>query len=188
MTTGTFSALLLVVAGALIAFLSNFLIERHKERTAMTHRWDESLRVMCSDFAGTARELIFLSRQLSGRTDEDIHRQLNKVHLHLRALTHQIRLLGNREVQFTAQLVLHHAYAVRMVIGENKPDDRGGIYEEPPGERYNAALMSFYKSVRKQLKVEDPEDIPPFDIPLSERGLKLDEEGKMPSPDETSSL
>jgi hypothetical protein len=75
-----------------------------------------------------------------------------------------------------------------MVIGESKPDDRGGVYEEPPAERYNAALMRFYKSVRKQLKVEDPEDIPSFDIPLSERGLKLDEGGEMPSHGEASSL
>ncbi len=178
MSVATFSALILVVAGAVIAFLSNYLMERHKERSAMAHRWDESLRLLCSDFARTARELLQLSRQLNGSADEDTRRQLDEVHLRLRALTHQIKLLGNREVQLAAQLVLHHGYAVRMVVGEKKPDDRGGTYKEPPEDRYKAALMSFYKAARKQLRVEDPEDIPPIDISPGDLGLRLEEGGE----------
>ena len=102
-------------------------MERHKERRAMAHRWDDSLRMLCSNFAGTARELLDLSRRLGRSADEDTRRQLDEVQLPLRALTYQIRLLGDREVQLAAQLMLYHGYAVRMIVGEQKPDDRGGV-------------------------------------------------------------
>ena len=74
--------------------------------------------------------------------------------------------------------MLYHGYAVRMVIGEKKSDDREGVYKELPEDRYKAALMSFYKAVRKQLRVADPEDIPPLDISPPDRELSLEGEGE----------
>jgi hypothetical protein len=143
-------------------------------------RLDDSLRELCSDFAGTARELLHLARRVERSSDKELHRKrIDDVHLRLRSLNEQIRLLANRDVQRTAQFVVHHGYAVREVIAEKRPDERSAIYGKPVEVRYLEAVREFYKAVRKQLGVPDAEELASFeaasDDPLAENREKGDD-------------
>lgn len=126
-------------------------------------RLDDSLRVLCSDFAAAARELLHLARRLQRSSNPGAQRKrIDDVHLRVRSLNEQIRLLANREVQRTAQTVVHHAYAVRAVIAEQRPDERFAVYGEPVNTRYLDAVRDFYKAVRKQLGVPEAEELAPL--------------------------
>lgn len=128
-------------------------------------RLEESLRGLCSDFAAAARELLHLSRRLERSSNKEVQRKrIDDVHLRLRSLNEQIRLLADREVQRTAQFVVHHGYAVREVIAEKRPDKRFAIYGKPVEARYLDAVRDFYKAVRKQLGVPDAEELAPYEV------------------------
>ncbi len=128
-------------------------------------RLDESLRELCSDFAAAARELLHLSRRLERTPDKESQRKrIDDVHLRLRSLNEQIRLLANREVQRTAQFVVHHGYAVREVMAEKQPDKRFATYKKPVEERYQDAVRDFYRAARKQLGVPDAEELASFEV------------------------
>jgi hypothetical protein len=128
-------------------------------------RLDDALRVAASDFVAAARELLHLSRRLERSSDKDTQqKRIDDVHVQLRSLNGQIRLLANPEVQHNARLVVHHAYAVRAVIAEKKPDERLDAHGKPVEERYQDALEDFYRAVRKQLGVPEAESLSPSEI------------------------
>lgn len=134
---------------------------------------DDSLRVLCSEFAVAARELLHLSRRLERSSDKDAQQQrIDDVHLRLRSLYEQIQLLGNREMQVTAHLVRRHAYSVRSVIAEKKPDERLAKYGKPVEPRYMEAVRDFYRAARKRLDVPEPEDVAVFEDAPSERSAE----------------
>ncbi len=164
MNSGTVLATLIpVLAGALIGLVPAYLIERRRERSALAIRWDMSLYTLCADFTVAIRQMLLESEEAGVITDPIMRRQmqeqLDEHRVKLRTLQEQIRLLGSSELQTTARLVLHHAYAVRTVA-LGGPDPRAVEYPDTdPRDRLNAAIRGFYVAARKQLRVKYPLDI-----------------------------
>jgi hypothetical protein len=170
--TQLFGTLLPLVAGAAIGFVPTYLVERRKERTVMLTRWDASLFTLSSELAESARHLLHLAQHVYGdgeriAPDERVVllQDIDRAHARLRTLAAQIPLLAGRDVQLQARLVVHHAFAVRLVLVEREPDPRATTYPgtDPVG-RFNAALAGFYVAVRRQLNVRDPEQVAPLQV------------------------
>jgi len=158
-------SLLLVVVGAAVAFLSNYLTERRKERSAFQTRRDASLFTLSADFAAAARELVHLVMQVDDGVEPrpDAHK-IDAARLRLRTLMEQIRLLGGIEVQTAARLVVRHVYAMRVVLVDGGPDPRADEFPGVgPQERVHRALREFYVAVRRQLQVADADQLASLD-------------------------
>ncbi len=167
-------ALVPVVAGAAIGLIPAYLIERRRERSTLAVRWDMSLYQLCAEFTVSVRQMIAGAEQTGLVSDPIVRRQrqeqLDEFRVRLRTLQEQIRLLGNSELQSSARLVLHHAYAVRTVA-LGGPDPRADDYPgTDPRERLNASIRGFYVAARKQLRVDHPLDVSPDEI-IPERPL-----------------
>jgi hypothetical protein len=167
-------ALVPVVVGAAIGLVPAYLLERRRERSALAVRWDMSLYQLCAEFTVSVRHMIAEAEQTGATSDAMMRRQrqeqLDEHRVRLRTLQEQIRLLGNSELQTSARLVLHHAYAVRTVsLGGADPraEDYPGT---DPRERLNTSIRGFYVAARKQLRVEHPLDVSPDEV-IPERPL-----------------
>lgn len=161
-TAGTVvgSAILLAL-GAAIGFVPTFLLERSKQRHALRTRWDVPLYELCGQFLSVTRTLVHLAKHLDRSPDQDATaRTLDARHAELRGLYEQLRLLGNRRVQETARVVIHHGYAVRAVA-EGSTDMRAKDYPGlTPEARVKAAVKEFVVAVRGQLGVARADDVP----------------------------
>jgi len=136
--------------GAVLGFFSKYLVEVLGRRHEIRTRWDAELLRLGIQFSRTARNLL---------TDAESGRPVDDEHAQLRALSEQLRLIGNAEVQKTSRSVIHHAYAVRG-MAEGKIDLHAANYPgRSPRERYLDALDGFYIACRKQLRVSRPADV-----------------------------
>lgn len=165
---GLLTTLIPVMAGAAIGFLPAYFIERRRERSTLAIRWDMSLYTLCADFTVAVRQMLLAAERTGVITDPLMRRerqeQLDEHRVRLRTLQEQIRLLGNSDLQSTARLVLHHAYAVRTVAlggADPRAEDYPGT---DPRDRLNVAIRGFYVAARKQLRVKAPTDISPDEI------------------------
>lgn len=152
-----------VIGGATIGFLPSYLQERRRERAALLTRWDTTLYELCAEFTSAARELLYIAEQptrnTAGGRDATTGR-IGAAHLRLRTSYEQIRLLGSRELQAAADRARHHAYSLRVVAeGGGDPHAGEAGYETPPNRRLRGALPAFYAAARRQLRVQDPEDV-----------------------------
>jgi hypothetical protein len=165
---GLLTTLIPVLAGAAIGVVPAYLIERHRERSALAVRWDMSLYALCADFTVAVRQMLLAAERTGIVADPIMRRerqeQLDEHRVRLRTLQEQIRLLGNSELQSTARLVLHHAYAVRTVALGGADPRREDYPGTDPRDRLNAAIRGFYVAARKQLRVKAPADISPDEI------------------------
>jgi hypothetical protein len=165
-TSQLLSTLVPLVVGALIGFIPTYLLELRRERNALRTRWDEPLLNLSKDFTDSARQLLHLSRRFHRSSDPE--QQMDKIddqHRRLRGLSDQIHLLGSKDVQAAAMLVRHHAYAVRAVLAEGRPDRRAKDYPgTTPESRFQEALLGFYVAVRVQLRVTAPREMSPYEV------------------------
>lgn len=140
--------------GALIGFFSKATVEYVGRRHQLRTRWDAELLKLSIEFSKTARYL--LNNAENGLPVEEYHGRL-------RALSEQVRLLGDARVQKTSRSVIHHAYAVRGVA-EGKADKHALHYNNrSPRDRYLDALDQFYIACRRQLRVRRPDDVERYD-------------------------
>jgi len=151
----------LLIAAAGVGFVPTFLIERYKRRHAMLTRWDEPFLQLCSEFASSVRNFLHLvqrRREIKGTAELAAHDlRIDEEHSRVRSLSEQIRLLGNRRVQFESRTTVHHAYAVRSVAkGEADPHPE---YEVDPEDRLVNSLTAFFIAARVQLRVAEAEQV-----------------------------
>lgn len=125
-------------AGAAIGFFAKVIVEYLSRRHQLHTRWDAELLRLSIEFSAAGRALL---------NDAEAGKTVNAHHDRLRAISEQLRLIGNAEVQKTSRSVVHHAYAVR--------DD----VRRDPRDRYLAALDGFYIACRRQLRVRRPDDV-----------------------------
>ncbi|MFC5185905.1 hypothetical protein [Actinomadura harenae] len=164
LTTQAALTVLPVTAGALIGFVPAYLMERRREREALRKRWDEPMHQLCSETVVRVRKILHgRNRVKHAGADRDavLHEMEDEYH-ELRLLVEQIRLLGTRDLQVAARMMLRHSYAVLAETRE-EPDPRADEYAEPPYERLVDAVQRFRIEARKQLSVETPEEIAPED-------------------------
>src|SRR5690348_7779420 len=100
-----------LVLGAALGFVPTYLIERAKQRAQLSTRWDTELYRLCAEFASTVRQMMHATGRLAGEpgeklgpaspgTDQEKQRQLvDDLHVRVRALREQVRLIGCLEVQ-----------------------------------------------------------------------------------------
>jgi hypothetical protein len=170
--TQLFGTLLPLVAGAAIGFVPTYLVERRKERTTLLTRWDASLFALSSELAESARHFLHLAQNVHYDGDRiaageraGLLEEIDRAHARIRTLAAQIPLLGSREVQMQARLVVHHAFSVRQVLVEGASDPRAETYPGThPVGRLNAELAGFYVAGRRQLNVRDPENVAPLEL------------------------
>ncbi|WP_040829689.1 hypothetical protein [Nocardia jiangxiensis] len=163
MSTSTASPIVavgLLIAGAAIGFIPTYLLEPSKQRHALRTRWDVPLFELCKQFTGTSRQLVHLATRVDETDDNAAQLSLiEEKHRELRALFEQLRLIGGKQLQESARLIIHHCYAVRAVA-EGKPDPRATDY---PGMTPTAPVadvtQAFYTAARNQLGVRDPDII-----------------------------
>lgn len=161
MTYNAFSALLPVVAGAIIGFIPALLLQKRMQKHELITRWDSALLAASVDLVDAARRTEHLADQIEkGRTDADHQQHYDEVHQQVRVSLEKIRLLGNAEVQIAARNVLRSVYSRRLVVrGEKDPyaEEYGNIH---PSDRLREHLFVFYKAVRRQLRVRNALDVP----------------------------
>jgi len=144
------SILIPAAIGAVLGFLSKNLVEVLGRRHQIRTRWDAQLLKLSIQFSETARFLL---------TDAENGLPVQGRHDSLRAISEQLRLIGNAEVQKTSRSVIHHAYAVRGEA-EGRVDLHAARYGgRGPRERYLDALDGFYIACRRQLRVRRPADV-----------------------------
>lgn len=162
MTQTTLLPLVLVLAGAVVGFLPTTITQVLQERGVKRSRWDLPLYELASDFARTVRSFTHLAQRLDRSPDQaETLRRLDEQHERLRGLTEQLRILGRQSVQITAREVQRHAFALRRVA-EGQPDGRIAEFPETtPDQRVFSSLEDFYKAVRRQLQVTNPDDVAP---------------------------
>lgn len=162
-------AVVLIVLGAAVGYVPAYLTQRRseqaqakRERDALLRRWDPALSVLCGDFAATVRRYVHLVQRLNRAADRAAQvERIDEQHQQLRALTEQLRLLGDRDVQVRAHSVQKHAYALR-VVAEGGVDKRAADYpDKTPDKRVFEALYEFYVAARRQLQVPNPDDVDP---------------------------
>ncbi|MEV5570618.1 hypothetical protein AB0L06_11245 [Spirillospora sp. NPDC052269] len=109
-----------------------------------------------------ARKILYGRNQVkySSGDPEGVLRKLEDDCKELPLLVEQIRLLGTKDLQVAARLMLRHAYAVRLEARGEK-DPRADEYSKNPYERLVDAVQRFRIEARKQLRVESPEEIAP---------------------------
>ncbi|WP_157429618.1 hypothetical protein [Actinomadura oligospora] len=160
MTTQAALTVLPVTAGALIGFVPTYLMERRREREALRKRWDEPMHQLCSETVVCVRKILYGRNQVKySDADKDVVlSEMEDDYQRLPLLVEQIRLLGTRDLQVAARLMLRHAYAVRLEA-RGEPDPRADEYSKIPYERLVDAVQQFRVEARKQLRVETPEEI-----------------------------
>jgi len=127
-------------AGAIIGFVAKVVIEYLGRRHQVRTRWDAELLRLSIDFSKTGRYL--LNHVEAGvPADAELDR--------LRAISEQLRLIGNADVQQTSRTVVHHGYSVRS----------SKTLSRPKRDTYLASLDSFYIACRRQLRVPKPTDV-----------------------------
>jgi hypothetical protein len=153
-----------VLLGAALAVLPAYYVERRRERTALVTRWDTSLYTLCAEFTSAVRLLLYLAERTPAPKDSEIHyKEFDDAQIRLRALSEQIRLIGNLDVQRAARIVQHHSWSVREEALTGA-DPHEGDYSLPAKLRLRAALFEFYTAARTQLRVADPRGVVPDDI------------------------
>jgi hypothetical protein len=134
-------------------------------------RWDVRLHTACSDFAATAHRLGRLSQRITEPdTRDEVRRtlidQIYDEHANLRSLMEQIWLLSGPDLQRASRMVIRNAVAVRsFAIDGTDPFDQE--FGASPQERLSDAIVTFYRSARKQLQVDQPDDLALRDPPRS---------------------
>jgi hypothetical protein len=157
-------AILLLVLGAIAGFASKYVIDLLRRRHDIQTRWDTQLFEASAAFALAGRTLLHYAERAQG-SDQRYRSDLERVdeeHARMRALSEQLRLIGDSAVQRTARTVVHHAYSVRG-LAEGKPDVHAQRYGSPPRERYLTSLDAFYRACRHQLRVAHPDDVSRYD-------------------------
>ncbi len=156
-------ALLSAILGAALGFASKYVVDAVRRRHELRTRWDAGLFQIAADFAREARELLNAAdaRHREGSSPAR-DRELATSHDRMRTLSEQLRLLGTDEVQRTSRTVIHHAYSVRGVA-EGKGDRYSALYRGSPRDRYLEGLDEFYRAVRTQLRVDNPEAVERYD-------------------------
>ncbi|MEV4253614.1 hypothetical protein AB0J52_10650 [Spirillospora sp. NPDC049652] len=164
LTTQAALTVLPVTAGALIGFVPTYLMERRREREALRKRWDEPMHQLCSETAVRVRKILHGRNQVkhAGADRDSVLREMEDDYHELRLLVEQIRLLGTRDLQLAARLMLRHAYAV-LAETRDEADPRADEYSKAPYERLVGSVHQFRIEARKQLRVETPEDVAPED-------------------------
>lgn len=154
------TVLLPVIAGALIGFVPNLLLEGQKDRAARRNKWSEALYIASVDFMTSARRVEHLIESIKlGIADEVTAKsRLDEEHQRTRAAREQIMMLGDAEVQQAARRVLDDVYSLRvqMQTGEDPQPRLDGL---EPGKRLAEGRVEYYKAVRRQLRVPDPDEI-----------------------------
>lgn len=162
LTTQAALTVLPVTAGALIGFVPTFMMERRREREALRKRWDEPMHQICSETVVLVRKILRGRNQVKheGADRDAVLREIEADHRELPLLVEQIRLLGTRELQVAARLMLRHTYAV-MAETRGDPDPRAGEFEAAPYDRLVDAVQRFRVEARRQLRVDTPEEVAP---------------------------
>jgi hypothetical protein len=162
MALSTFLATLLPVAfGAAIGFIPSFLVERRRERLATNTRWDSQLFNAALELVAAARRAEHLADQVRADISRDEQRRrLDEEHQRLRVAVDHTRMLGAAEVQVAARSILHHSYALRL-LSEKGYDPYAEYHPgETPQARLRISQLEFYVAVRRQLRVQKPNDVP----------------------------
>lgn len=160
------ATIITLVLGAVLGFLPTYLIERAKQRAQLSTRWDAELYRLCAEFAGTTRQLMHATGRLRGHPGNNLlpaeaqaaQRQLiDDLHMAMRALREQIRLVGCLDVQESARRIQAHAFSMRVVAEGGT--DVGEDNEAAPDQRVLDELPRFYAAVRRQLRVPAAEQV-----------------------------
>jgi hypothetical protein len=153
------SALIPVLAGAIIGFVPALLLQKRTQEHEITTRWDSTLLEASVDLTNAARRADHLAERVErGLADSGSLEQYDDLHQQARVSTEQIRLLGNAEVQVAARNVLRCVYSRHlMLLGE--PDPYASEYDRLT-DRLRDNLLTFYMAVRKQLRVGNAADVP----------------------------
>lgn len=160
MEIGLYAQVLLpVIAGAVIGFVPTWVLERRRERYARKTKWDDALYAASIDLMAAARRSEHISDQIArGHDDRDRLSRLDEEQQKLRVAVEQVRMLGNVSVQVAAQMVLHHAYAYRVLVQKGSdpyPTSDGAT----PTVQLAAARLDYYRAVRSQLQIQDPDQL-----------------------------
>ncbi|WP_328468614.1 hypothetical protein OHA21_52245 [Actinoplanes sp. NBC_00393] len=172
------ATIITLVLGAAIGFAPTYLVERAKQRAQLSTRWDQELYRLCAEFTATARQLSHSAGRLAGNPtmligpadDQLAQRQLvDDLHVRLRALREQIRIVGSLDVQESARRIQAHCFWLRVVAQGGTDEDEGKAVT--PGHRVLAELPRFYSAVRRQLRVPDADqvDVVPFGLAAAPR-------------------
>lgn len=173
------TVLLPVVAGALIGFVPNLVLEGRKDRAARLNRWSDALYSASAELMESARRVEHLAEYTElGLADEGARLRLDEDHQRMRAAREKISMLGNAEVQQAAREVIDHVYAIRMRLETgHDPHPRGAL---SPTARLRVARTEYYRTVRRQLRVPNPEEVSirSRDEPTSASGSDSDESSR----------
>jgi hypothetical protein len=158
-----------LVLGAALGFVPTYLIERTKQRAQLSTRWDVELYQLCAEFAGVGRQMMHATGRLGGQpgerlgsaaaaSDQATQLQLiDDLHVRMRSLREQIRLIGSLEVQESARRIQGHSFWMRVVAEGGL--DAGEETEAVPSQRIMDELPRFYRAVRIQLRVPAAEQV-----------------------------
>jgi len=126
----------------------------------LSTRWDSSLQELGEQFIVSILTLRVAATRIhfEGSNSADLD-EIRIQQQNLRRLTVQIRILGTPDVQRASRLALRHAFAVK-VVAEGREDPRLGEFpERSPYRRLTDSLHEFTVAIRKQLRVEGPENV-----------------------------
>jgi hypothetical protein len=160
-TIALLTVLLPVVAGAIIGFVPNWLLEGRKDKAARRGKWSDALYVASTELLGSARRSEHLIEQLaSGESSSNQALRLDEEQQRMRVALEQVLMLGNAEVQRAARRLVHHTWAQRVLMqkGEDPHPRTGGMN---PKERTMHARRAYYKAVRRQLRVPSADEWAP---------------------------
>jgi hypothetical protein len=155
--------LLPVIVGAGLAVVPTLLVERVRQRATLLTRWDPALHTACAEFAATARRVLRLSNRIAGQpasadTRSALILEIYDEHARLSGLMEQIWLLSRPDLQRATRLVIRHAAALRQ-YAISGTDPYGDDSTPPPEPRFNDAIIDFYRAARRELQIQNADDI-----------------------------
>ncbi|GAA2632109.1 hypothetical protein GCM10010399_75500 [Dactylosporangium fulvum] len=156
--------LLPVLVGAFIGIVPTLLVERAKQRAALRTRWDATIHTSCAQFAAAVRRILNLAEQFDHSTvdaeRDDLLSKIRDEHTRLQLFMAEIRLLADVPVQLAARAALTHTFVLYLRLAGAAAAEEGTPVEAR--QRALASLFDFYRAVRVQLRVPDPQELAPM--------------------------
>jgi hypothetical protein len=166
-----------VLAGAVLGFVPNLILEGRKDRYVRQNKWSDALFQASVELMAASRRSQHLLEQIErGETGEGQQRRLDEEQQKLRVALEAMLILGDAAVQRSARRVVHHGWAHRVLV-ETGTDPHPPTGGKDPQARATAARYSLYRAVRHQLRIPNADDwaqplrLVPEDVEELEEGL-----------------
>jgi hypothetical protein len=164
--TALVTAVVTLFTRAILGFLPTYIMDRRLEKRTARTRWDSALFESAEKLIAATRRSQHLSGQVaSGHNDPDRLGRLDEEQQAIRVAAEQNRLVANGEVQLAAREILQHVYALRVQAEKGEDPYVTQYGERQPVDRLRTAHLDFYRAVRRQLCVPNPDDVPVDDSP-----------------------